>query len=316
VWGGAIKGAAMVQLKSERHHWWPKCVSKLWAAADGTAGWVRPDGSIRRVPPSRLGMIGNGHHIKLDPGGGSTPWDASFEDEFDRADTHFPRVISWLDSLQRFQVAGTIQDRYQSQTADDDLLVALTECVVSLAVRSPRNREASVAVAESLQGPLSEFDRNSVMGLNMRRSQRLVSDSIKSNGKFAAVFTSTREFIFGDGFFHNVTAPSIAPYHPQIVAPITPNLTVIVTRPMRYRSEPRLFTMVLSSEEVDIFNEAVQVYSRRSLFFRNDRPHIHDSFKRGDHMEYAPGGNPLSPFIQGLPGTLPRLGYFGAADFS
>jgi putative addiction module component (TIGR02574 family) len=29
----------MPKLKSERHHWWPRCVSAHWAAEDGTTGW-------------------------------------------------------------------------------------------------------------------------------------------------------------------------------------------------------------------------------------------------------------------------------------
>jgi hypothetical protein len=92
---GQLEGQ-MVKLKSEKHHWWPKCVSQFWAAADGKTGWAKPDGSIIRVPPAKLAMIGNGHHVKLDPNGGSTPWDSSFEADFDKADNAFPRVISWI----------------------------------------------------------------------------------------------------------------------------------------------------------------------------------------------------------------------------
>jgi hypothetical protein len=74
----------MPKLKSERHHWWPRCVSRHWAANDGTTGWIKPDDSEKRIPPAKLGMIGNGHHIKLGRTPGEvTGWDTSFEDEFD-----------------------------------------------------------------------------------------------------------------------------------------------------------------------------------------------------------------------------------------
>jgi hypothetical protein len=72
----------MPKLKSARHHWWPRCVSRLWADEDGTTGWIKTDGSVIRIPPDKLGMIGNGHHIKLGRNPGEmTDWDSSFENE-------------------------------------------------------------------------------------------------------------------------------------------------------------------------------------------------------------------------------------------
>src|SRR5690348_5567104 len=136
----------MPNLKSERHHWWPRCVSRHSAANDGTTGWIKPDGSEKRVPPDKLGLIGNGHHIKLGrTPGQSTGWDTSFEDEFDIADGSFPALIAWLEGLERRPVAGQdFRPRFVPQAASDDQLRTVTECVVSLAVRGPMNREASV----------------------------------------------------------------------------------------------------------------------------------------------------------------------------
>src|SRR5216117_1802369 len=195
----------MPKLKSERHHWWPRCVSGRWAAEDGTTGWIKPDGSCIRVPPKELGLIGNAHHIKLGRHpGDSTDWDTSFEDEFDAADCNFPAVISWLESLKHeFMLHRELRERFLAQSASDDQLRLLTECVVSLAVRSPMNREASVSLAEHLRGPIPNPKRNALIGANMRRSQRLIADSIGANGKFAVLFSLGTEFIFGDGFFHN-----------------------------------------------------------------------------------------------------------------
>jgi hypothetical protein len=300
----------MTKLKSEKHHWWPKCVSRFWAAQDGTTGWARPDGSIIRVPPAKLAMIGNGHHIKLNPCDGPTPWDSSFEDEFDKADTAFPDVISWLNGLERqYSDRVPISGRFRPQPATDDQLRVLTECVVSLAVRSPRNREASVAVAENLRGPLPEPERNSLIGINMRQSQRVIADSIGSRAKFAVLFTSGREFLYGDGFFHNVTAMVNAPYDPKIVAPITPTISVVVSRPKRFSVEPRLSTIVLSEEEVDNCNQAVQVYSSRALFFRNDAPSLQDVFTRGEHLRYANADNQLDELIRSMPGVVSNNGF-------
>lgn len=298
----------MNKLKTERHHWWPRCVSRFWAAEDGCTVWIKPDGSEIRVPPDKLGMIGNGHHIKLgNTSGDSTPWDSSFEDEFDVADSNFPSVISWLESLDRKPITnGDLRQRFIPQPATDEQLYALTECVVSLAVRGPMNREASVSLAEKLRGPLSERERNVLIGLNMRSAQRLISDNIGARGKFAVLFTSGREFIFGDGFFHNVTAVVNTPLNPKILAPITPTISVMVSCPMSFLVEPRLSTIVLTDEDVDRCNHAVQVYSRKALFYRSDKPFLDEAFTCGKHLKYALPDNPIDNLFNAMPGVPPR----------
>jgi hypothetical protein len=297
----------MLKLKSARHHWWPQCVSANWAAADGTTGWVRPDGSCIRVPPKELGSIGNAHHIKLlgCSSEDSIGWD--FENEFDVADTQFPAVISWLNTLDSdFVPHREFRDRFFAQPATDAQLRLLTECVVSLAVRGPMNREASVSLAEHFRGRLPSLERNAVIGMNMCHSQRLIADSIGANGKFAVLFSHGREFIFGDGFFHNVRAVVNPPMNPKILAPITPTISVIVSRPTSFTVEPRLATIVLSDEEVDCCNHAVQVYSRRALYFRSDRPTVEDVFACNQHRAYSSPDNPIDNMLHALPGVPPR----------
>lgn len=298
----------MPKLKTERHHWWPRCVSRFWAAADGRTGWIKPDGSEIRVPPEKLGMIGNGHHIKLgNTPGSETLWDTSFESEFNVADSNFPSVISWLETLNRKPIANRdLRQRFAPQAATDEQLRMLTECVVSLAIRGPMNREASVSVAEKLRGPLSERERNTLIGMNIRSSQRLIADSIGARGKFSIVYTTGREFIFGDGFFHNVKAVVNPPLSPKILAPITPTISVIVSRPISFSTEPRLSTIVLTDEEVDRCNHAVQVYSRKALYYRTDKPSLNEEFTCGEHREYALPDNPVDTLISAIPGMPPR----------
>jgi hypothetical protein len=251
-------------------------------------------------------MIGNGHHIKLGNTHGSfMHWDTSFEDEFDAADSSFPSVIFWLDSLDRKPITnGDLRQRFVPQAATDVQLCELTECVVSLAVRGPMNREASVSLAERLRGPLPERERNALIGMNMRSSQRLIADSIGARGKFAVLFTSEREFIFGDGFFHNVSAVVNLPSNPKILVPITPTISVLVSRPMSFSVEPRLSTIVLANEEVDRCNHAVQVYSRKALYYRSDKPLLDEAFTREEHLKYALPDNPIDSLINAIPGVL------------
>lgn len=298
----------MLKLKSARHHWWPECVSAHWATDDGTIGWVKPDGSCMRLPHKHAGVIGNAHHIKLGSHlGEPTPWDSSFEAEFDIADTNFPDAISWLKSLPHdFMPRRELCDRFLAQSVIDEQLHILTECVASLAVRSPMNREASVSLAEHLRGPIRNAERNVLIGFNMRRSQRLIADSIGSHAKFAVLISQNREFIFGDGFFHNVRAVVNPPIAPKIFAPITPNISVVVMRPPSFIVQPQLSTIVLSDEEVDRCNHAVQVYSRQALYFRSHQPMIEDVFSCGEHREYSDPDNPIDNLMRGIPGMPPR----------
>ncbi len=229
-------------------------MSRHWAADDGMTGWLKPDGSLIRVPPARLGVIGNGHHIKLGNDDQSSPWDQSFERVFDRADGAFPDLISWLESLERSPVRGVkeLRDRFVVQPCTDDELCRMSECAVSLAVRGPMNREAAVALAEHIRGPIKTSEREALIGLNMRNSQRVVADSIGSRGKFVAIYSKTKEFVFGDGFFHNVRNAQMAPHSPKILVPLTPHISILVCRPTSYMTEPRLCTLVLEDHEVGV----------------------------------------------------------------
>lgn len=297
-----------MRLKSERHHWWPRCVSKHWADCKGFVHRITPDGTSIRVPPAQLGMIGNGHHIKLGQNpADSTCWDTSFEREFDLADRNFPSVITWLNKLQMKNMLGReLRDRFVPQPCTDDQLKILTECVVSLAVRSPKNRETAVSAAESLRGKIPSYERNALIGLNMRQSQRTISDSIGSRAKFCVLFSSGKEFIYGDGLFNNVAGPVNSLHNPKIIAPITPLISVIISRPTSFSNEPRLSTVVLSDEEVQSCNHAIQVYSKGSLFYRSEKPILIDAFINDQHLIYSRPDNPMDTLIESIPGVSPR----------
>ena len=297
----------MPELKSERHHWWPECVSEHWKGTDGCVTWVSPDGKERRAPPKNFGVIGNGHHVKLGRGK-PTVWDHSFEAQFQKADDNFPAVIAWLDGLERDWVAdaNSRRDRFLAQPASDDIVSLLVECIVSLAVRSPRFRERAVAVAEHLRGPLPEQERNSLIAMNMRNSQRVVADSIRVHGKFAVLFSPKREFIFGDGFYSTLTAPADAPNSPKMLVPITPHISVLYARPNSYGTNPKLVTMVVSDDEAKGLNDAVQVYAKDFIFYRSEKPELTEPFQQRQHLMYADPAHPIERLIDAIPGVPPR----------
>lgn len=224
----------MARLKSEKHHWWPRCVSRHWVGDDRMTGRMAPDGKVVRSNPQQFGVIRNAHHIKL----GKAPeessvWDSSFEGEFDKADGSFPMLLDWLMSVEHDR-AGV----FEPKEATDDQISTLVECATSLAVRGPRNRESCVALAERVRGPLQGRERNTIIGANMQRSQRLIADTIGVSGKFAVLLSRDREFIFGDGFFHNLLCVVNPPHNPKMLVPLTPTMAVVVTRPSAYRTSP------------------------------------------------------------------------------
>lgn len=299
----------MKKQKSERHHWWPEGVSERWKDAEGCVNWLAPSGDVKRAPPKNFGVIGNGHFIKLgDDPAQTTPWDENFEREFQRADDEFPGLIDWLESLDRKTEFNPrlVPSRYLPQPVSDDWLVALTESIVSLAVRSPMNREAACGLAERFRGPLPSRERNSLIGANMKRAQRVVSDAIGSRAKFCVIFSPAKELVFGDGFFSNIRSPGEHLMSPKVLAPVTPNLAVLIVQPTRYTIEPRLTTLVATPADADALNQAVQVYARNAIFYRSEAPLIDEAFTVGKHLVYSSPANPLDNFIHSLPGVPER----------
>jgi hypothetical protein len=306
---GARYAVNMAKLKSERHHWWPECVSQHWADSEGGVHWLLPSGEVRRAAPRNFGVIGNGHLIKLgdNPVVGSV-WDTSFEAEFQRADDNFPKVIEWLNSLDRCDppFERPIRTRIVPVTADDHQFGDMIECLVSLAARSPKQREQAVALAEDLRGPLPERERNNLIGANIQRALRNAVRNIGGRGKAMVIFSPEREFVFGDGFFHNLTVQGEHWHNPKLLVPLTPWMSVLFARPLRYATEPRLVTVVANRAETDELNHVVQVYAREMLFYRSERPQVTEAFNCAMHKIFANDRNPVDRMIYEIPGVPPR----------
>lgn len=300
---------SMAKVKSERHHWWPECVSQYWADSEGGVHWLLPSGEVRRATPNNFGVIGNGHLIKLgnDPTVGSG-WDTSFEPEFQKADNNFPKIIEWLNSLYRCDppFERSVSSRLVVNPVVDEQFAELIECLVSLAARSPMHREQGVALAEELGGPLPERERNSLIGANIQRALRNAVRNLGGRGKAMVIFSPEREFIFGDGFYQNLTVQGEYWHHPKLLAPLTPWMSVLFTRPVGYSTEPRLVTMVANEAETDALNYAVQVYARNMLFYRSERPQVDEAFTCGRHKIFANDRNLIDRLIYEIPGVPPR----------
>lgn len=301
----------MPKLKSALHHWWPECVSSHWADKEGCVHWLLPGGEVRRAPPKNFGAIGNGHHIKLGyRSEEETSWDESYESEFQIADSSFPGLIAWMNSLGRDDIgtSGPLPDRFRPVTASDDEIKRLVTCIVSLAIRTPMNRETAARSVEQFRGPLPERERNSLIGVNMHRDQETAVKSIGTNGKFVVVFSPKREFIYGDGFFHNLNSPlQTPPMFPKMLAPITPHISVLFVQPTGcYMNDPKFCTLVVTADEAANLNQAVQVYSRNAMFYRSEKPDVLEAYRSAQHFVYTSWKNPVDRLILEIPGVPPR----------
>lgn len=297
----------MTKSQAKRHHWWPECVSKHWADTAGGVHWILPDGDVRRAKPASFGVIGNGHFIKLDDGEGESWRNNNFEGEFQEADNAFPDVIAWLDALDRTgpPFERPQRDRVIRQPATEEEMATLFASLVSLAIRSPMHRERSVSRAESMRGPLSERERNVLIGANMQRSQRTLTKSARGRGKALVLFSPEREFIFGDGFFHNLYPPAEHTNNVTMLVPVTPWISVLYVQPSGYRVEPRLVTITVNMAEAAVLNQVVQVHAKNSLFYRSEAPPLAEAFRRGEHFVYEEGHNPVDALVGLIPGIYP-----------
>lgn len=301
-----IQHCAIPKLKSERHHWWPECVSSHWADEKGRVHWLLPSGEVRCSSPKELGVIRDGHTIKLGQRPeDETEWDENFESEFEIADNSFSDLITWLNSLSRDDtfISGPLSHRFSPVTTSDDEFKRLVTCMVSLAIRTPMNREAAVRLAEHFRGPLAGRERNALIGANMFRDQKGAIEILGTSGKFVVLFSPEREFVYGDGFFHNLRSPLQRPLSTKMLVPVTPRISVLFAQPMSYMTDPKFCTLVITADEAANLNQAVQVYSRNALFYRSEKPDVMDAYRSGKHFVYTDRNNPVDRLIQEIPGV-------------
>ncbi len=119
------------------------------------------------------------------------------------------------------------------------------------------------------------------------------------------VFSSSREFIFGDGFFNNLTPQTDRLLSPKLFVPLTPRMAVLFVRPTRFIVEPRLVTLVVSADEVEVLNRAVPVYAKEAIYFRSERPAMTHHFAQAQHLIFADDRNPIDQLIHNIPGVPP-----------
>ena len=138
---------------------------------------------------------------------------------------------------------------------------------------------------------------------NMRNGLNNLTKAFGGSGKAVAIFSPEREFIFGDGFFTNVTPPAQHMLRPRAIVPLTPNLGVLIQKPSSYMLDPKLSTLVVNQQEADELNRTVQVYAKEAIFYRSERPPIIPEFERGKYLSYADDRNFADWLCYNVPGV-------------
>jgi hypothetical protein len=218
------------------------------------------------------------------------PWDETFEPKFDAADGAFTTLVPWLGSLDTGseKPSDELRHRFLPQNLPPNQNHNLAICIASLVARSPLTRERIRHSIESFHNKHAIKGYKApdhLIGMNRRNLFEGYARRIETGGKFIVLLSDSREFIFGDGFLNNFPLDPMCHSATKCVIPMTPGISVIYVRPISYRIMPRVLTIRLSDREVNFFNDLVQVYSAREIFYRAMKPDLTSSFD-GEHRQY------------------------------
>jgi hypothetical protein len=271
-------------IKSALHHWWPKSLSNFWVGDDDCVTRITPQGKELRSPPAQFGGITNGHTVRI-----GDPWDFSFESQFDDIDSRIPNLTTDLLSFEAktSDALTQINERLTAHVVEKDFVDQIGLTLASLITRSPRNRNTMAVTTEYYQKRMGfsdlKADKN-LINMNISNKLKVIGRNF-NGGKYIVAYTDEQEFVFGDGFYTNMAHESSVG-HRKTVVPITPLMAVIYTRPSHYFTTPNFITIRLAKQEVLLFNELIQIYSRDQLFYRSQKPILSDAFRRQEFLQY------------------------------
>jgi hypothetical protein len=289
-------------IRGEKHHWWPVGLSQHWANEFGFVHRITPNGAIQEAPPKKLASISDGHNITFKE---LPSFEHTFEQEYDRADTDFPMIIKMLDDLRQRHPKEKVNevDIYFPHRCEMDFLNRLCGCLVSLVVRAPKFRNSIVGFFNAIGSTIVNYEHKRTIAMNMVRKQEEITASLNGSGKFVVLFSESSEFIFGDGFYHNISMNGVhCSPNVRMLVPLTPNLAILYVRPMAYMPEPRLMTRLANRDLVMMINETVQIYSKECLFYKSEKPTLSEHFVTREHLEFT-AGDPVDELIESIPGV-------------
>ncbi|MEM6781744.1 MAG: hypothetical protein AAF569_07770 [Pseudomonadota bacterium] len=275
-------------------------MSQFWTDENGMIGRITNTGSTQRIRPKKLARISDGHNVIHEV---PTVWDQTFEQEYDQADSGFPRLVEWLSDLAAPRPISGRMPVYEPRNISDAVIDLFAQGLASLALRSPRYRDYAVSLAIRLRGPLEKAERKKITNINIRGKQADLAKVLKRNSKVAVYFSPQGEFIYGDGFYQTVPVSDVDQSPGlRILVPVTPQYAVFLVCPSKYRIDPKFVISSASSEVVKLINDTMQIYSGFELFFKGSTPQLSEHFRAGKYLSY----NEPDP-IQNLSYTIPGV---------
>lgn len=287
-------------LLGEKHHWWPKSLSKFWTDSNGLIGRVDSGGKVSRSRPKNSARIADGHNIRF-----GSQWDQTFEQMFDSPDSKFPSLVEELETLVEFHRNAQCSSLDFLPHVDNDPIISKTiECMLSLVVRSPSFRQDVALLINSVRTTCRSEECEPFIAANLYSAYSLLKPQTSAEGKFLIIWSPEKEFLYGDGIYNNLSISSQSLNNARILVPMTPNIAVLYALPIESTVLPKLFSIESNDNLHSLINLTTQIYSKNCLFFRRDRPELSEHFLRGEHLRYD-----IEDPVEHLVRQIPRVKY-------
>jgi hypothetical protein len=285
-------------LTPERHHYWPECVSNFWKDTDGRVIRLAWDETELWSPPKNFGVIKDGHRMKEAP-----PWDTSIESMFGNADSNFPAVISWLQSLVPVPQSPDLSmgKRIKSESCSEETIDSLGECLASIVVRSPAFRSKILLELIELRkmvrpGGMPFRDKQESHNLIVGNLSTHYTGAIqllqRKSTKFLVLICPDSEFVFSEGFLNDIygIAPATCT---RCLVPLTPHVAVAAYRFQSSSSGRRVYSIDICPAETDLINEVSQIYTKDYIYFRMKKPRVFPAFTQRSFLEVPDSRVPM-----------------------
>ncbi|MES1312243.1 DUF4238 domain-containing protein [Vibrio cholerae] len=280
-------------IHGEKHHWWPKSLSKHWVNDQGSVHRIDCYGKIIKSNPKQFGLISDGHNILFRNG---SVWNSTIEGHFDRPDNAMPQIVDMLKNL-RSKDDG---ERFIDVEKDTDELNLLRECLLSLLVRAPLYRFYIESMLSGFRGQIGKQETKRLISLNMNQKYDSLIKSSRNSGRLVVLFSDENEFIYGDGIYSTLSSTTEKLTSFKAVVPITPKIAVIWSIPTVYTPYPKLSAKLIDNKVVSVVNDATQIYSKEYLFYCNQQPALSNDFKCNEHQMYEYHDGPITDLIREL----------------
>lgn len=251
-----------------------------------------------------------------------TAWEANFEGEFD-IDNKIHNIIATVRNLKPFgrtprefftlilllgRKNRSFRDMCKFYHLDEDTQRNLLLLIISLLIRSPRNRFLFEGYSKILGRQADEDVGKVNMAQSYRIAKNLCHNGLLSNQYFILLHSPLKKFIFGDGTLDWLTGNLIANrINGRTLIPLTPQLCVYFCTPRSMLSTPNCASVSVAPWMVDWINELTQIYSKEKLFFLGKTPKLTDAFRERTFLEHKMKADSLIDLLDDIAGNrMPR----------